>query len=160
MAIPRFRLQPQATSASPHKPNGSFSSSSVLICPKTLYRRAERTQTARPSFRLRQEVVPLPTLRLVVTDDSPLRISVCKTAQTPLFKRFRRREDQGNSISPPVNCAISKQNTGRIVRKTSTSALFKPISTGLTGSKSSLRQLRRVKTATQPDPWAEFSAWA
>jgi len=157
MAIPRFRMQPHVTSASPHKSNGSVSS--VLICPNTLYRRTERTQTARPSFRHRQEVVPLPTLRLMAIDDSPLRISACKTAQTPLFKRFRRRTEMGNSISPPTNCALSKQSTGRMVRKTSASALFKPPPTGLTGSKSSLRQLRRVKTV-QSDPWAEFSAWA
>lgn len=151
MATPRFRLQ---RPASQHKPTRSVSPSTV-ISPNTLYRRAERTCTVHPSFLLRQEVVPLPSLRLLPADKSPLRISVCKSALSPLSMRFRRQE---RFVSPPLNCTVSQRNISRLVQKTSTSTLFKSAHTTAI-SKSSLRQLRRVKTAVQVDPWAEFSAW-
>ena len=151
MATPRFRLH---RPASQHKSTRSVSPSTVISA-STLYRRAERTSTAHPSFLLRQEVVPLPSLRLLPADLSPLRISVCKTAPHPLSLQYRRQE---RYVSPTLNCTGSQRSINRLVQKTSTSALFKSART-TTISKSSLRQLRRAKTAVPADPWAEFSAW-
>lgn len=149
MATPRYRLQ---RPASQHKSTRSASSSTVISA-STLYRRAERTTAVQPSFLLRQEVKPLPSLRLLPADLSPLRISVCKTAAHPL--RHQRRE---RFVSPTLNLTVSQRNITRLIQKTSTSALFKTAKS-IALSNSSLRQLRRAKTAIPVDPWAEFCAW-
>lgn len=146
MARPRFRLRTEVT----------MPTTEVLVSPKSLYRKPERLNTPHLSYRNRQEAKPLPSLRCLITDTSPLRISVCKPANSLRNLRFRLREKTQEVGSTPKTCG-SEVEWRSVERKTmSTPGLARTN----TRKRLTRRKLRRTNTAAvQRDPWVDFSAW-